>query len=239
LSGARRRRSWLLVPASRPQAIEEAAGSGTDVLVLDLIELVAERDRAAARRGIASAIAKSAAGGALVYAQIDGASFDDDLEACVRPGLAGVVVSRAESGEGIARIANRLDTLEKERGIEPQSLAILPAVETAAGNHAAFEIARASPRVSALTLGRADLVMNLRPEPSGEIHLLPHLMQRLIMIAGAAGVTPIGAWWRGPDRGLLATPQNTLEAARRGRAIGFKGAMCLLANQVEALNETY
>jgi citrate lyase beta subunit len=64
-------------------------------------------------------------------------------------------------------------------------------------------------------------------------------MQRLVIVAGAAGVKPLGAWWRAPDRGLLATPENTYEAARRGRAIGFKGAMCLRANQVDALNRAY
>jgi citrate lyase beta subunit len=90
-----------------------------------------------------------------------------------------------------------------------------------------------------VTLGRAELVMDLRPEPSGEIHLMPYLMQRLIIIAGAAGVAPIGAWWRAPDRGLLATPEHTLQAAQRGRAIGFKGAMCLRANQVDPLNRAY
>ena len=90
-----------------------------------------------------------------------------------------------------------------------------------------------------MTLGRADLVMDLRPEPSGEFHLMPYLIQRLIIIARALGVTPIGAWWRSPDRGLLATPENTQNAARRGRAIGFKGAMCLRTNQIDALNRAY
>ena len=52
---------------------------------------------------------------------------------------------------------------------------IVVALETAKGNHAAFDILRASDRVSAATLGRADLVMDLRPEPTGEIHLMPYL----------------------------------------------------------------
>jgi citrate lyase subunit beta/citryl-CoA lyase len=116
---------------------------------------------------------------------------------------------------------------------------IIAAVETARGNHAAHEISRASRRVSGLTLGRADLIMDLRAEPSGEIHLMPYLMQRLIIIAGAAGVTPSGAWWRAPDRGLLATPEHTYDAAHRGRAIGFKGAMCLRAIQVAPLNKAF
>jgi citrate lyase beta subunit len=90
-----------------------------------------------------------------------------------------------------------------------------------------------------VTLGRADLIMDLRAEPSTEIHLMPYLMQRLIVIAGAAGVTPLGAWWRAPDRGLYATADSTYAAGQRGRAIGFKGALCLVDQQVEPLNRAY
>jgi citrate lyase subunit beta / citryl-CoA lyase len=90
-----------------------------------------------------------------------------------------------------------------------------------------------------LTPGRADLVMDLRPEPSGELHLMPYLMQRLITVANAAGVVPLGAWWRAPARGLLANPDDTYAAAVRGRRIGFKGALCLQPNQVEPLNRGF
>ena len=150
-----------------------------------------------------------------------------------------VVVTRAESAEEIVDAGVLLSALETARGITPGTLEIIAAVETARGNHAAHEISCASRRVSGVTLGRADLIMDLRPEPSSEIHLMPYLMQRLIIIAGAAGVAPLGAWWRAPARGLLATPDNTYHAAHRGRVIGFKGAMCLTANQVEPLNRAF
>jgi citrate lyase subunit beta/citryl-CoA lyase len=229
-------RSWLIVPAPDRSKVAAAARVGADVVVLDLAELVA--DKGAARQAARAAIEAAGAGGAEVYAQVDAGALDADLDACAWPGLAGVVISRAESARQVQDAAQRLDRLEKERGIAP-GVKIVAAVETAPGNHAAYDIARASPRVSALTLGRADLVMDLRPEPSGEIHLMPYLMQRLVIVARAAGVTPIGAWWRAPDRGLLATPENTQRAAQRGRAIGFKGAMCLRPDQVAPLNSAY
>lgn len=233
------RRSWLLVPASKPELIAQASQSGADVIVLDLVELVAAKEKDAARASVQDAIHTVKAGGAEVFAQIDPDFHYVDLHACVWPGLSGVVVSRAESSRQIEDVAALLSRLEHVRGLLPGTLKIVAALETARGNHAAYEIGRASPRVSGLTLGRADLMMDLRPEPADEIHLLPYLMQRLIVIAGAVGVTPIGAWWRAPDRGLLATPENTYQAALRGRAIGFKSAMCLRANQVESLNRAF
>jgi citrate lyase subunit beta/citryl-CoA lyase len=233
------RRSWLLAPVSKPDLIARAAKSGADVIVLDLVEFVAEADKVDARDNFVAAFVAACAGGAEVFAQIDPTAAHADLTACVRTGLSGVVVTRAESTGEIAEIDQLLERLEIERGIASGTIQIIAALETARGNHAAYEISQASSRIAGLTLGRADLVMDLRPEPSGEFHLMEYLMQRLIVVAGAAGVAPIGAWWRSPDRGMYATADNTHAAAKRGRAIGFKGALCVADQQVDALNRAY
>jgi citrate lyase subunit beta/citryl-CoA lyase len=200
---------------------------------------VAEKDKPAARERVHTALATVQAGGAEVFAQVDAELLYADLHACVWPGLSGVIICRTEGAQHIAQADALLSQLEAEHGLLPNTLEIVAALETARGNHAAYAISTASRRVRGLTLGRADLVMDLRPEPSGEIHLMPYLMQRLITVAGAAGVMPLGAWWRAPDRGLLATPDNTYQAARRGRAIGFKGALCLQDTQVASLNRGF
>lgn len=233
------RRSWLIAPASKPARIEAASRAGADVVVIDLYEFVPDQDHAAAREAMKAAIERAKTGGSEVFAQIGPSAIESDVAAAVWPGLAGVIVSRAGTAQQIAAASGALDRIERERGIAAGSVEIVAALETAAGNHAAYDVLSASPRVTGATLGRADLVMDLRPEPSGEIHLMSYLMQRLVIVARAAGVTPLGAWWREPDRGLLATPDNTHAAAQRGRAIGFKGAMCLRTNQVDALNRGY
>ena len=233
------RRSWLVVPMSEHQRVESAHLAGADVVVLDLVEFVAESGKPAARELVQPAIDRVKAGGGEVFAQVEPDLIYADLRACVWPGLAGVVVARLESPDQIVETDRLIGELEEERGLLPGSLEIAASVETARGNLNAFEIANASPRVTTLTLGRAELVMDLRPEPSGEIHLMEYLMQRLVMVANACGVDPVGAWWREPDRGLLATPDRTLEAAVRGRAIGFKGSFCVLDNQAGALNQGF
>jgi citrate lyase subunit beta/citryl-CoA lyase len=224
---------------AKPDAVAQAAKSAADVIVLDLVEFVRDEQKLVGRESIRAAISVACAGGAQVFAQIDPQNPEADLRACVWPGLSGVVVSRAESAVQIEAIDKYLLLLEKERNLPANSMGMVPALETARGNQDAYEIATASQRLRGLTLGRADLVMDLRPEPSGEIHLLPYLMERLVIIARAIGVTPLGAWWRAPDRGLLATAENTLQAAKRGRAVGFKGAMCLRADQIDPLNKIY
>src|SRR5258707_8816175 len=148
-------RSWILVPMSRLDQIEQASQSGADAIVLDLVELIAENDKRAGRANVKAAIRTVKAGAAQVFVQIDAQSLDADLNACVWPGLDGVVVSRVESPEQIAHADAALSRLETERGVAPGTLKIVAAVETARGNHAAYDIARASPRVRALTLGPA------------------------------------------------------------------------------------
>lgn len=236
---ASRRRSWLLVPASKPDEIEHAAKSGADVVVLDLVELVWDKDKPAARRAVRGAIDMLHSGGSEVFIQTEPEFCGADLEASVWPGLAGIVMSRAERAEQIGEAAALIDRFETEREMRFGSVGIVAALETAKGNHAAHDIVQASHRICGATLGRADLIMDLRAEPTGEIHMMPYLMQRLVIVAGTAGIPPIGAWWRAPDRGLLATPDNTYAAATRGRAIGFKGAMCLRPDQVSALHRAY
>ena len=236
---APRHRSWLLAPLSQPQRIDALAASGADVLVLDLVELVPEERKHAAREEARQAIATAGAAGARVFAMIDPVLAYADLHACVWPGLAGIVVSRAESAAQMGEIDALVSELEAVRGLAHGSVALAAALETGRGNQDAYAIAAASPRIVALTLGRADLIMDLRPEPDGEIHLMPYLMQRLVIVAGALGKIALGAWWRAPDRGLLASARNTERAAARGRAMGFRGSFCLRPEQVEPLNRVY
>ena len=209
------------------------------MVVLDLAELVPEADKPAARETIESSIQQVKAGGAEVFVQVDPELIYADLRASVWPGLKGIVITRVESPQQMVEACQLLDRLEEERGILPDSLEIVAALETAQGNYQGYQIAAASQRVWGLTLGRADLVMDLRPEPSGEIHMMQYLMQRLITLSNAVGTVPLGAWWRELDRGLLATPENTYTAGFRGRAIGFKGSMCINEEQVGPLNRAF
>ena len=233
------RRSWLLVPLSDEDMIEQAWSFGADVIVLDMTELVAEENKPQARSRAREAIMAVSRGGALVFAQVDVKLLHADLTACIWPGLNGVIISRSESPQEIVEADSLISRLEGQRGLLPGTVQVVASIETGKGNYGAMEIARSSSRLWGLTLGRADLVMDLRPEPSGEVYLLPYLMQRIITIANASGLVPVGAWWRAPARGLLAGPEDTYQAALRGRRIGFKGSLCIRPNQVEPLNRGF
>ena len=233
------RRSWLLVPASDESQVAEASSSRADVVVLDLVELVSEGEKPSARGCVKDAISSVSRGGAEVFVQVEPDLMYADLHASVWPGLSGVVISRLESVREAEEADVLVSRLEDERGLLPGSVQMVASLETASGNLAAMEIARSSSRLWGLSLGRADLIMDLRPEPSGDIHLMTYLMQRLVVVANSADLVPLGAWWRYPARGLLAGPDDTHQAAVRGRHIGFKGSLCVRPDQVQALNRGF
>jgi citrate lyase subunit beta/citryl-CoA lyase len=247
------RRSWLIVPAHDADALAEAADSSADVVVLDLQDTVHEGRKHQAREMVRDSIGRMWGQGAEVFVRSDVELMHADLAASVWPGLTGIVLPGATSAAQVREADQILGRLEGERGVvkpppvgevreadDPrgpdQALEIHLSLDTARGNWDAIDLIGASDRVKSVSLGRADLVMDLREEPSGDLHLMPYLMQRLIVIAAATGVQPIGGWWRATSRGLVAGYDATLEAAADGRRAGFRGALCMRPHQADALN---
>ncbi len=250
------RRSWLIVPAHDDERLAEAARSGADVIVLDLQDMVHDSKKHAARARIREAIPHLCAQGAEVFVRSDIELLYADLHASVWRGLSGVMLPGVTSVEQVRAADSLLGALQAARGVvkpppvgevleadDPvspqQALEIHLCLDTGRGNWDAVELIRASSRVKSMSLGRADLTMDLREEPTGDLHLMTYLMQRLIIIANATGVQPIGAWWRGTSRGLVASYEDTRAAAIRGRQAGFKGALCMRAHQVAALHQGF
>ncbi len=250
------RRSWLIVAANDSERLMEAAQSGADVVVLDLQDRVHETKKHAARQCIRDAIPQLCARGAEVFVRSDIELLYADLHASVWRGLSGVMLPGVTSVAQVQEADSLLGALQVERGVvkpppvgdvleadDPvspeQALELHLCLDTGRGNWDAVELIQASSRVKSISLGRADLVMDLREEPTGDLHLMPYLMQRLIIIANATGVQPIGAWWRATSRGLVGSPDDTLEAAITGRQAGFKGGICLRAHQVVPLNQGF
>jgi len=254
--GDRIRRSWLIVPAHDHARLEEAAHAGADVIVLDLQDMVHDTKKQVARAGVRENIPRLCAQGAEVFVRVDIELLYADLYASVWRGLSGVMLPGVTSVAQVQEADSLLGALQAERGVvrpppvgeileadDPvspeQALELHLCFDTGRGNWDAVQLIQASTRVKSISLGRADLVMDLREEPSGDLHLMPYLMQRLIIIANATGVQPIGAWWRATSRGLVASDDDTLAAAITGRQAGFKGGLCMRTHQVAALNKGF
>ena len=250
------RRSWLIVPAHDMGRLAEAADSAADVVVLDMQDTVHDSKKHKARENVRDAITQMRDKGAEVFVRVDIELLYADLEASVWRGLNGVVLPGVTSVDQVQEADRILATFEAERGVvkpppvgevreadDPrgpeQALEIHLSLDTGRGNWDAAQLIQSSNRVKSVSLGRADLVMDLRGEPAGDLHTMPYLMQRLIVVANATGVEPVGAWWLATSRGLVASHDDTLRAAGTGRRAGFRGALCMKAHQVDALNKGF
>jgi citrate lyase subunit beta / citryl-CoA lyase len=233
----RRRRSWLLVPGHLPLAAGSESVGRSDAVVVDHCDLVPRRfiDRARSEFcPLVSSLAKSAS----VFLRVDARELPAALRLPAVSGLTGIVLAHLDDVQAVRQADGLISRLLAERAID-RDLELVVSLETARANERAFEIVSASPRTTAVTLGRADLVMDLRPEPSGQIHLWEYLSERLVSLANAVGVVPVGALWQAPARGLLADREDTYRAALRGRAIGLSGSFCIADHQVEPLNRAF
>src|ERR1700674_5638512 len=93
-------RSYLFVPGNRPDRFAKACAAGADAVVLDLEDSVAAGDKLTARAAVAAWLTSAQA--VLVRVNTsDSEWFRDDLSLCRMPGIAGVLLPKAERVEEI------------------------------------------------------------------------------------------------------------------------------------------
>ncbi len=233
------RRSWMIVPADKPEEIAKAKDYQPDVLVLDLEYTVPPKNKEKARAGLNDNIHALYRAFPDLFVRADWNTRWADVRAAVYPGLKGFVLPGPEQVDEIKELDALADRLEHERGVVPGSLEFVLMLETPKGFWNVLDLANASPRVSAVGVGRIDLTMELGPEPSGEFRLTRFLMSRTLTAARGAGKQPLGAHFTAGSRGGAASKEATLRAAREGWQMGFTGCIAAAPEQVPALNEGF
>jgi citrate lyase subunit beta/citryl-CoA lyase len=194
----------------------------------------AEKDRA--RTLVAAAAPAVGKGGADVLVRINRPWHQAfrDIEAAVGSGVMGLVCPKVESPEHLIVIAELLNTFEAQRDLTPGHTRLVALVETADAYFRVREIAKATPRLDALSLGAEDFATALGMEPIGETLQAPK--QTMIAAARAAGILPLGFMGTVADFDDLDAFRATI---RRSRKFGFAGASCIHPSQVSILNEEF
>lgn len=229
----------MILPAHDAEAVARCPAYRPDVAVLDLEYSVPARLKEAARAGLGSLITTVGAGGAEVFVRIDRDTRWADVRAAVARGMNGIVFPGPEEADEVAELDGLITRLERERGVDAGATELVLVLESARGFWNAEAIARASPRVTALGVGRIDLSMQLGPVPQDEFRLYRFLMTRTLVAARMLRKQPLGALWRPGSRGGVATPAATSRAAREARLMGFAGCICAAPDQVEPVNDGY
>jgi citrate lyase subunit beta/citryl-CoA lyase len=209
-------RSYLFVPGNRPERIAKARRCGADAIVVDLEDAVGPADKSAARDLVAAALDPAAP----VVLRINAAGtpwFADDLELCRLPGVAAVLLPKAEGIDAACTI------------VESTCRDVLALIESAGGIDTARAIARV-PGVVRLVFGSLDLQADLGIE--GEDDALLAFRSELVLASRLGGLaSPVDGVTTAID-----DAQRLAADAARGRRLGFGAKLCIHPRQVDAVN---
>ena len=223
-------RTFLFVPADRPERYAKALASGADAVIVDLEDAVAPAARPAARAALLAAwSAWPTASRACTVVRINAEgtpSHADDvalIRALAADGLGGVMLAKAERAEPLVALGE----------VCPDA-ALIALIESGAGLDAVDAIAQA-PRVVRLALGHIDLQVDLG----------------IICGPDEAEVAP--ARWalvRASRRAGLAAPIDGVTTETRDMAVvesaaakslryGFGAKLCIHPAQVAAVHAAF
>lgn len=214
-------RSLLFVPANRPERIAKAQRAGAHGVIVDLEDAVAPADKDAARAALVRHLDASAP----VLVRVNGpetAWFARDLDVCAQPGVAGVLVPKAED-------VMQLHVARQHAGPDKALFAL---IETARGFDRARTLAE-SGLARQLVFGSIDFQVDLRIE--GEFDELLYFRSQLVLVSRLAGLP-------GPIDGVSVAIEDGEQVRAEtlyGKRLGFGGKLCIHPKQVPVVNACF
>ena len=217
------RRAYLFVPADRPERFAKARASGADAVIVDLEDAVAPEAKASARDALAAALDASAP----LVVRINAAGtpwFEDDLELCRHPGVAAVMLPKAE---GIDAVCTVVEITYKD---------VLPIIESARGLREIHSIASV-PGVIRLAFGSVDLALDLGIDcaPDGAESELLAFRSQVVLASRLAGLAA-------PVDGVSTAIEDLqrLQAnTERSRRLGFGAKLCIHPKQLAIVQAVF
>ena len=169
---SRPNRCQLFGPGSRPAIFEKMASSEADVINLDLEDAVAPDDKPEARKNIIQAVGDIDWGNKFLSVRINGLDtpywYRDvvDLLENASDRLDQIMIPKVGNASDLYAVDALVTAIESAKGrTKPIAFEII--IETAAGIANVDEIAAASPRLQAMSLGAADFAASMGMQTTG------------------------------------------------------------------------
>ncbi len=229
-------RTYLFAPGNHPRKVAKVFGAGADAVVLDLEDAVAVAEKVATRAVVVEAL--QAPRNCLGYVRVNGLDTDychGDLQAVVAPGVDGVMLPKVEAPSQLETVDWLLGQLERERGLAPGAIDLLPIIETGRGVAAAEAIAGAETRVRRLSFGAGDYTRDMGMVWTGAEAELAHARATIVLASRVGGLEP-------PIDTVfidLADEENLEGSARTAQSFGFQGKLCIHPKQVAPVNRVF
>jgi len=234
-------RSMLFVPGNSMRMVTKAATLPADAIIMDLEDAVPLPDKATARIMVRDSIKGVKAGGPYVFVRVNALTTrltEEDIRFVVVPGLDGIMLAKTDSASDVAKLAGWLERTEKERGVEPGSVKIVPLIETVKGVVNACEIAAASERTVAVAFGSGDYYGDLGRSVSFlscEQTELLYARSHIVNCSRAAGVQAVDTVFFG----LLTDKESFMKETMLALQLGFKGKLLVHPSQIEPVNRAF
>lgn len=235
-------RTLLFAPGSRPELLAKAQLGDADAMIFDLEDSVPSNAKDEARKNVSAALALGLK--KPMYLRISNPRAGDFLadlsvlNGCSMLNVAGVIVPKADDACDVQTVAQALSGIEAKANIRDASLAILPLIETCLGLRNTYDIAKASPRVSGMSLASAeqgDFMVDLGGRWTSRSLALAYPRSKLVVDARAAGLQ----WLVDGVFMNLKDTEALREECMIAREYGFVGKMAIHPTQVEVMHEVF
>jgi citrate lyase subunit beta/citryl-CoA lyase len=228
------RRSRLYLPGNEPKFMLNAGLHGADGIILDLEDSVAPPEKDAARILVRNALRTIDFHGAERMVRINqGQRGLEDLDFVATHNVHVVLIPKVETPEQVKQVDERIRELCSAKGID-RPVYLMPIVESALGAIRAYEIARASENVVALTIGLEDYTADIGAARTTEGHESFWARSQVVNAARAAGVQPIDSVFS-DVADMDALRASVLEA----KGLGFDGKGCIHPRQIPVIHEAF
>ncbi|GLO77177.1 MULTISPECIES: L-malyl-CoA/beta-methylmalyl-CoA lyase [Roseobacteraceae] len=253
---ARPNRCQLFGPGSRPAIFEKMASSDADVINLDLEDSVAPTDKDSARANIIKAISDVDWGDKTLSVRINGLDtpywYRDVVDLLEQAGerLDQIMIPKVGCAADVYTVDALVTAIETAKG-RTKKISFEVIIESAAGIAHVEEIAAASPRLQAMSLGAADFAASMGMQTTGiggtqeNYYMLRdgtkhwsdpwHWAQTAIVAACRThGVLPVD----GPF-GDFSDDEGYRAQARRSATLGMVGKWAIHPKQIAVANEVF
>jgi citrate lyase subunit beta/citryl-CoA lyase len=229
------RRSMLFIPGANAAMLSTSFVYGADAVMFDLEDAVSLREKDTARLLVHHALQHPLYRDVETVVRINPLNTPfglADLEAVVRAGVDMVRLPKTDSKEDIHELEAHVERIERECGREVGSTKLMAAIESALGVVNAVEIARASPRLSAIALAAFDYVMDMGTCRGDGTELFTPAA-RYCTRRASPGSRPT-TWC-----GRILTMKRVPRGSESGEELGFNGKSLVNPRQIELLHQVY
>lgn len=213
--------------------------STSDAVIVELEDAVSEANKPQARAAAAVFLDSLGAEHSerqrpSAWARVNRESLAADLEAVVKPTLAGVFLPKCTPAV-LAEFDEIVGELERHRDAPARKLEAICLIESAEGLLALRDIVR-HPRVRTLAVGEVDLLADLRMVRSDRTaSVIDGFRARIVLGCAAAGLTaPVS-----PTSVDFADLDAFRESTRRMLELGFRSRTAIHPDQVAVINDVF